>query len=229
VLKKRKYLVVTIKDWNIEEYKQYSKEIEGEWHLITSKQELNARAVRQIGPEYIFFLHWSWVVPKEITDNYQCVCFHMTDLPYGRGGSPLQNLIVRGYKKTKITAFRMTQELDAGDIYKKIELDLSGSAQEIFVRASKKTVQLINLIVSERPTPRPQEGQVSLFDRRTSKQSEIPKDANISDIYDHIRMLDADTYPRAYINYGDYRLTFSNAKIEGDKLNANIEMRRVDE
>ncbi len=34
-------------------------------------------------------------MPREIFENWACVVFHMTDLPYGRGGSPLQNLIVR--------------------------------------------------------------------------------------------------------------------------------------
>ncbi len=37
---------------------------------------------------------------------------HMTDVPYGRGGSPLQNLIARGHTSTKLTAMRMTAEVD---------------------------------------------------------------------------------------------------------------------
>jgi len=37
-----------------------------------------------------------WIILKEIFENYEIILFHMTDLPYGRGGSPLQNLIVRG-------------------------------------------------------------------------------------------------------------------------------------
>ena len=43
----------------------------------------------------------------------------MTDLPYGRGGSPLQNLIVRGHKHTMISAIKCVKELDAGPIYLK--------------------------------------------------------------------------------------------------------------
>ena len=43
----------------------------------------------------------------------------MTDLPYGRGGSPLQNLILKGKKTTKITAFKMIDKIDAGPIYLK--------------------------------------------------------------------------------------------------------------
>ena len=41
----------------------------------------------------------------------------MTDLPFGRGGSPLQNLIVRGYKETMLSAIKCVGEVDAGPIY----------------------------------------------------------------------------------------------------------------
>ncbi len=61
----------------------------------------------------------------------------MTDLPFGRGGSPLQNLIVRGHKQTKISAIKVVEAMDAGDVYLKEELDLYGTADEIFMRASK--------------------------------------------------------------------------------------------
>ena len=219
-----KYLVVTIKDWNIEEYKEYSNKFKGEWHLITNKEELTLGNLKRINPVYIFFPHWSWMVPQEIVDNFECVCFHMTDLPYGRGGSPLQNLIIKGCKETKITALKMTQELDAGGIYRKTHLSLHGSAQEIFVRASKKISKLINFIITEVPEPQAQEGKVMTFKRRKPNQSEILINENnsIDDIYNYIRMLDADSYPNAYINYGDYRLLFSNAKIQNGRLLANV-------
>ena len=56
----------------------------------------------------------------------------MTDLPFGRGGSPLQNLITRGISKTKISALRCNEEIDAGPIYLKRPLSLHGSAEEIY-------------------------------------------------------------------------------------------------
>ena len=49
----------------------------------------------------------------------------MTDLPYGRGGSPLQNLIVRGHKETKISAIKVVKELDAGPVLSSLELMLN--------------------------------------------------------------------------------------------------------
>ena len=46
----------------------------------------------------------------------------MTDLPFGRGGSPLQNLLLRDIEKTKISLIKMNNKLDQGDIVQKRNL-----------------------------------------------------------------------------------------------------------
>ena len=81
---------------------------------LRSPEELSHVRLSEINPEYVFFPHWSWRIPESIYGNYSCVIFHMTDLPYGRGGSPLQNLIVRGHKSTQVSALKCIAELDAG-------------------------------------------------------------------------------------------------------------------
>jgi len=221
------YLVATINSWNIGVYKHHTSKLNGNWFLVNNNKDLTLEYIRKINPRYIFFPHWSWVVPKDITDNYECVCFHMTDLPYGRGGSPLQNLIIRGHKETQITALRMTQELDAGDIYQKVSLDLSGSAQEIFTKAAGKIYLMISEIVQGSLVPVPQIGEVTLFERRILEQSEIPGDLDLENVYDYIRMLDADSYPKAYINYGNFRLLFNTAILKDGKLTACVEIEEV--
>ena len=220
------YLVVTIKKWNLEVYEKHISKLEGSWSLITDKENLTLENIKKINPKYIFFPHWSWIVPKEITDSYDCVCIHMTDLPYGRGGSPLQNLIIKGHKVTKITALKMTQELDTGDIYHKVSLDLLGSAQEIFIEAANKAYELIKFIVENNPAPQPQEGEVVNFNRRKPSQSEIPKDITFDNIYDYVRMLDADTYPAAYIDFGGFRLLFKKAKLDNGKLTMEVDVKK---
>ncbi len=220
------YLVATIKQWNLEVYEKHISKLEGSWSLITDKENLTLENIKKINPKYIFFPHWSWIVPKEITDSYDCVCIHMTDLPYGRGGSPLQNLIIKGHKVTKITALKMTQELDTGDIYHKVSLDLLGSAQEIFIEAANKAYELIKFIVENNPAPQPQEGEVVNFNRRKPSQSEIPKDITFDNIYDYVRMLDADTYPAAYIDFDGFRLLFKKAKLDNGKLTMEVDVKK---
>lgn len=161
----------------------------------------------------IFFVHWSWIVEPSILDNFECICFHMTDLPYGRGGSPLQNLIIRGHTNTKITAIRMTNILDAGPIYSKRSLSLDGSAHEIFVRASKVCIEMALDIVQMNPTPIEQKGEVTVFRRLGKNDNKIDfENADIDKIYDIIRMLDASGYPSAWVEIGQYILEFSNGK-----------------
>lgn len=72
--------------------------------------ELDAPTLADFGPRYIFFPHWSWKIPVDIYERFECVIFHMTDLPFGRGGSPLQNLVVRGINETQLTALRRDRQ-----------------------------------------------------------------------------------------------------------------------
>lgn len=218
------YIFASSKDWCVDAYRS---RFEGNpnWFLVRDKSELTSEFIERVNPKYIFFPHWNWLVPESITQRYNCVCFHMADVPYGRGGSPLQNLISRGHKSTKLTALRMTRELDAGPVYTKAELSLAGSATEIFQRAAPKVIELILEIISNDITPKKQIGEVVNFKRRTPEQSEIIESMNTSEMYDFIRMLDAEIYPRAFINYGNHRIEFSDVKKEKENsLTATVKI-----
>jgi methionyl-tRNA formyltransferase len=177
-------------------------------------------------PRYIFFPHWSHIISAEIYETYECVMFHMTDLPYGRGGSPLQNLIARGHTETKLTAFKCVKEIDAGPIYLQRDLSLAGAAWEIYDRASDLIEDMIAEIVATNMIPVPQDGVPTFFKRRTPEQSKL--DGRLSDrctskdIYDHIRMLDAPSYPHAFIEGNGIRCEFTDAQLTGDAVTAKV-------
>lgn len=220
-------IIATIKSWNIERAEALQKKYEGSCDIIiyTAKEELTLESVCEFDPDYIFFPHWSYIIPDEITDSFECVVFHMTDLPYGRGGSPLQNLIVRGHKETKISAIRVLHELDSGPVYMKHPLSLKGSAQEIFTRCSDIIFdEMIPQFLTEKITPVPQNGEAVLFKRRKPEESKITYDMKKDVIYDYIRMLDAEGYPKAYIEFGDYRIEFDSAEFSEDtgELSARV-------
>lgn len=211
------YLVATLHDWNINLFNERVKSWPGQWHLITDKKDLTYDKLQALKPRYVFFPHWSWIVPSDIIQNFECVCFHMTDLPYGRGGSPLQNLIVRGHKETQISALRMTEDLDAGPVYMKRPLSLEGPAHEIYTRASQVIFDMIEQFVSDEPQAQPQTGEVTHFERRSPDMSRIPEKSTSAQIYDYIRMLDAPGYPPAFLDFDGYRLYFSEAELNEDQ------------
>jgi methionyl-tRNA formyltransferase len=221
------HVVATIKPWNIAAFYRHRPELPGRWELIGAREDLNLEKLRSLQPRYVFFPHWSWRVPTPILEEFSCVCFHETDLPYGRGGSPLQNLIVRGHKSTMLTALRMVDEVDAGPIYLKRPLSLEGSAAEIYGRAADLVYDMIREIIADEPTPVPQKGQVTMFSRRTPEQSVVPQTGSAEALYDFIRMLDAPTYPKAFIDWGQWRLEFDQARMSGDSVEAHVAIRKM--
>jgi methionyl-tRNA formyltransferase len=140
----------------------------------------------------------------------------MTDLPYGRGGSPLQNLIVRGHKDTKVSAIKVCKDVDAGDVYLKRNLSLYGTAEEIFMRSSSVSVRMIEEIITKNLKPVPQEGKPVAFKRRKPEESNIADLSDLEKVYDYIRMLDAEGYPKAFLETEFFRFEFSRASLKAD-------------
>ena len=194
------------------------------WILLTTKEEFTAERLKALQPRKIYIPHWSYIIPDEIWQNYECVVFHMTDLPYGRGGSPLQNLILRGVEQTQISALRVVQELDAGPIYIKKPLCLAGAtAEEIFSRASKLIFRMIVEIEERKLEPQRQVGEPVLFKRRKPHESDLSKVATSEQLFDYIRMLDAEGYPHAYLETDNFVLRFRRAARRGEHVIADVE------
>jgi methionyl-tRNA formyltransferase len=220
---KNAYVVATIRPWNHEVYHRVIAKYPGTWHLVTRPEELTCEFLNKVHPRYVFFPHWSQIVPEEILNAAECVCFHMTDLPYGRGGSPLQNLIAAGHKETMISALKMTGQVDAGPIYLKRPLSLEGLAEEIFIRAAESVAEMILEIVNHEPVPVEQQGNPTFFKRRTPEQSRIVENiVSLEKLFDHIRMLDAEGYPRAFIQHGRFKLEISRPALRTKTIEATV-------
>jgi methionyl-tRNA formyltransferase len=211
----------------IDEFLRRRDKLPGQWITVTNKSDLTLDFLRAFAPRYVFFPHWSSIVPKSILDAYECVCFHMTDVPFGRGGSPLQNLVSRGMRETKLSALRMTEHLDAGPVYIKYPLDLSGSADDIFGRAASTTLDIVEWMVANEPSPVAQSGEPTVFSRRKPEQSAIPVSGTTESLYDHIRMLDAEGYPLAFAELGDWRMEFTGASLDGATVSAKVRFSKL--
>lgn len=210
------YVICAYRKYTLELYKKLAKKYK--FILIKDKQKITYRNIKKINPKIIFFPDWSWIVPNEIIKDYKCVCFHESNLPKFRGGSPLQNQIIRGIKKTKTTAFMMTDKLDGGDILLQKDLSLDGSIDDIFLRMKKNDYEMIIKIISGKYKVKKQTGKPSIYKRRKPEESEL-KHLNFSKtyLYNFIRMLD-DPYPNAFIKMGKYKIVFKAVKYNGTNL-----------
>lgn len=218
----KKFIIASSKLWHKENFEKFTKISSFEWHYVSSPEDLEKCLSNGLKPKYIFFLHWHWKVPKKTLKTVECICFHMTDLPYGRGGSPLQNLILQGKQESQITAFKMTEEIDAGPIYLKRPVSLIGRAEDIYARVGILCWDMLNWIIANDPVPQMQIGSPTIFDRRTPEQSILPKKVSVASLYDFIRMLDAPDYPKAFLEYGNFKIEFSYAQLKENLLEARV-------
>ena len=187
-------------------------------YLLSSPKKLTINYLKRKKPEIIFFPDWSWIIPNEIISNYKCICFHESNLPKFRGGSPIQNQIIRGITKTKTTAFIMNEKIDAGDIILQKDLSLEGSIQEIFSRMSENDYSLILKIMNGKYKRRKQSGKPTTYSRRKPKESELKSlNHSVNYLYNFIRMLE-DPYPNAFIRIGKQKLIFKKAIYNNKKL-----------
>tara|TARA_B100000767_G_C19749847_1_gene530254 strand:+ start:1153 stop:1815 length:663 start_codon:yes stop_codon:yes gene_type:complete len=193
---------------------------------INENSHLSKSFLDTIRPDFIFFPHWNWHIKKEIYENFECVIFHTAPLPYGRGGTPIQNLILKGFEKAPVCALRVTSDYDAGPIFAKKIISLKGSLTKIFNRINVSTNKLIIEIIQNMPTPVPQKGKVYNFNRRIEADNEVQPDIDINGFFDLIRMLDEPSYPKSFLIFGNLRIEFSDATMDGDTLNALCRIKR---
>ena len=201
------------------------------FYSIETEESFTESNLNEIKPDYIFLPHWSFIIKENIYKKYNCVIFHMTDLPFGRGGSPLQNLIARGIYETKISAIRCVKELDAGPVYLKTPLSLYGNAEEIYMRAASTVVGMISEIIEHNLEPVQQVGDVVEFKRRQPHEGNIAELETLEQVYDYIRMLDAKGYPKAFIETEKLVFEFERSALKDGEIHADvrIKVKEVDE
>lgn len=217
-------VIVSNKEWHRNYIDEIKARTNAEITYLDNRDDVTYEKLLSLNPQWVFFPHWSYIIPSEVYENFRCVIFHMTDLPFGRGGSPLQNLIARGIYETKLSAIRCAGEVDAGDVYKKVPLSLWGTAEEIYLRAAELTKELMIELIMHALEPVAQTGDVVTFKRRKPEDGNVELCNTLLQIFDYIRMLDADGYPAAFLETENIRLEFSRASMKANSIVADVKI-----
>jgi len=194
--------------------------------VINNKKKLNLDELKKKHIKIIFFPHWSYKVPSKIFNNFKCINFHTSPLPYGRGGSPIQNLILRKIKNAPVCALLMNGSLDGGPIYAKKIISLNGNLEDIFKRISNAIYKLILNILEKNLTPTEQKGPVKKFKRLNYKLNKLKKNLKFNDVYDSIRMLDHKEYRPSYLQLKNFSIHFRKVKKIKNKIICEAEIKK---
>ncbi|MDC0127353.1 formyltransferase family protein [Methylophilaceae bacterium] len=216
-----KILCVGYRDWALNIYnKLHNSMPEFDFEIISNEKDFNSYNLESFSPEIILFYGWSSIIPKNITEKYNCLMLHPSALPKYRGGSPLQNQIIDGVLDSKATIFKMTNELDAGDILAASDLCLRGSIGEIFNQLEDIGFEMTKEILLGDIKYQKQDNSLATHHQRRSPElSELTLEEILNMdamyLYNKIRML-GDPYPNAFIRTRDgKKLLIKCAEIEG--------------
>ena len=82
--------------------------------------------------------------------------------------------------------------------------------------------EIIVEILDTNLKPKPQTGDVVRFTRRKPEDGNWSSTESLDEVYDYIRMLDAEGYPPAFARVGDFKLEFSSAVRKVGAVHARV-------
>lgn len=131
--------------------------------------------------------------------NRNNIVVHASDLPAGRGFSPLQWQIVEGKNEITLTLFEAVEAADAGPYYFKETLAFEGTElleemrQALGVKINAMCVKYVREI--DRLRAISQTGEPSFYRRRGLEDDRLDPDRTIVEQFDHLRIADNDRHP----------------------------------
>ena len=136
---------------------------------------------------------------KKLSLNKFNLVVHESDLPEGKGWSPVTWQILEGKKNITVTLFEATSSIDSGYIYSQDYISLEGTELlgEIKHQQGMVTQSLILRFIKSLPhiKGRPQSGEESFYPRRRPEDSRLDIHKSIYEQFDLLRVCDNERYP----------------------------------
>ena len=143
---------------------------------------------------------------KKLHLNRYNLVVHESDLPQGKGWSPLTWQVLEGKNKIPVTLFEAGQKVDSGKIYAQDFILLEGHEliDEIREKQGIITNNLILNFVNGLPKVKSykQVGQETYYPKRTPKNSELNINKSILEQFNLLRVVDNERYPSFFYKDG---------------------------
>lgn len=137
------------------------------------KEDSIYEEVLTLKPDIIIVAAYGQILPKNILEICPCINLHASILPKYRGASPIQSAILNDDKISGVTAMKMGEKLDDGDMLGFSFLDISRfKSDEVFKQMEELASNLIVKILKNLNNIE----NFSQFDALSSKCSKIKKD-----------------------------------------------------
>lgn len=187
--------------WSYEE--QFTQKLINNGHKVSiysSEKDL-------LNGDLAIFISCTKIISKDgLLKNSSNIVCHPSDLPKGKGFSPIAWEILEGLNEITFTLFEANEGIDDGDFYFKEKVFLKGDELNDDLRKiqANTTFNLIYKYVSQFPKNKsyPQNGNETFYTRRTAQDSELDLNKTINEQFNLLRIVDNDLYPAFFIKNG---------------------------
>ena len=149
------------------------------------------------------------MIPKATLDMFKHnLVVHESDLPWGKGWSPLTWQILEGKNRIPVTMIEAEEKVDSGVIYAQEWIDFQGYelVEELRAGQADATIRLCEEFVREYPqivdTAKGQIGEESFYPRRRREDSRLDPDKSLKEQFNLLRVVDNKLYPAFFNLYG---------------------------
>ncbi len=185
-------------------------------HRIRKEYEF----VRELNVDLILTLAYGQIIPHDLLTipKYGCLNLHGSLLPAYRGAAPIQRAILNGETKTGITLMEMVDEMDAGGMFAKEEVEIS--PEDNYTTLVEKMAQAATKICLEKLSDyfegklikvEQDKSLVTFADKILKEDEKLSLDESSVHFVNHVRAL-ADE-PGAYLFIDDKKLKIYQATL----------------
>jgi len=202
-------MIITLLTNNLESWfwqynKEFAEELENlgfQVNLITKNEDLVC------GGDFSFFLACTNIVPAKYLQYHQHnLVIHHSELPKGRGSSPLVWQVIEGENEIVFTLFEAEEKVDTGNIFMQKNLKLEGHEllDEIFYKRWLLERSMILNFLDKFPNVKSckQEGEETIYRRRNFKDDELPINQTLDELFNRFRIVDNDKWPLYFYRKG---------------------------
>ena len=167
-------------------------------------------SVAELAPgDCLFILSCEKLIkPATLALHKNNLVIHSSDLPAGKGWSPLTWQILEGKNDITSTLFEAVEAVDAGVIYLQETIQFAGHelTDELHAAQGESIKRLVLEFVEKYPAiiekGRVQSGEESFYPRRKLEDSQLDVNKTIADQFDLLRVVDNERYPAFFTHRG---------------------------
>lgn len=146
------------------------------------------------------------VPPAQLARFRHNLVVHASDLPRGRGWSPMTWRVVEGAQHLTLSLLEAQEAVDAGPIYLQREVPLEGHelVDELRVLVARGSQDLVMDFLARWPhvEARPQEGEATFYPRRREADNKLDADRPLRESFNLLRVTDNERYPAFFEHAG---------------------------